>query len=172
MENVVNEQSRDVPSFEPLYKKIDAQAIWVWRVSGIFYLPAYLAPVYFTVFNWWNFDKPLLMLLLALLITIALTFCVAWLFPVFRWRHWFYAIDDHYVVIKNGVFFRQETIIPYSRVQLVDVHHGPILRSYGLTTLGITTAGGTHYIPALSNDEADIVKSFIASKAQLHEVDV
>jgi len=169
---VTSEAFNEASTFDPSYKKIDAQAVWVWRVSGILYLPAYLSPVYVAIYHWWNLDHPLSMLGLALIGTLALTYLFAWLFPLFRWKFWFYAIEDHFVVIKSGVFFRQETIIPYSRVQLVDVNSGPILRSYGLATLGITTAGGTHYIPALSKNEADIVKRFIADKAQLHEVDV
>lgn len=172
MENEFTPTLDDRSSFGPSFKKIDSQAVWVWRVNGIFYLPAYLIPVYMSVYHWWRFEHPLLMVLLALLMTLMITYLIAWLFPFFRWKHWFYAIDDHFIVIKSGVFFRQETIIPYSRVQLVDVHSGPILRSYGLTTLGITTAGGTHYLPGLSKDEADIVKRFIADKAQLHEIDV
>jgi membrane protein YdbS with pleckstrin-like domain len=153
-------------------KRIDENAIWVWRLNSFFALPVYLIPFYFVAYRWWSLEHPFIMLLLAAIIVSVALFLFAWVRPALRWKHWFYQIDKDYIILKYGIFFKREVVIPFSRVQLVDTSHGPIMRGYNLMDVSISTAGGVHSIPALLNEEAEELRNFIAEQAHLHDVDV
>jgi len=56
-------------------------------------------------------------------------------------RHTSYRIDEDGWRLRRGVLWRVETLVPRSRVQHVDVNHGPIDRHFGLATLKVHTAG-------------------------------
>ncbi len=153
-------------------RPIDINAIQVWRMNGFFWLPVYLTPVYIVAFNWWNFENPLWMMALAFAVVAVALFLFAWWLPALRWKYWMYMLDQNYILMKYGIFFKREVVIPFSRVQLVDTSHGPIMRSYGLMNLSISTAGGDHSIPALPEGEAELLRNHIAEQAHLHDVDV
>ena len=153
-------------------RPIDENAIQVWRMNGFFWLPVYLTPVYVAAFNWWKMENPLTMLLLALLLVAFALYIFAWWLPALRWKHWKYLLDHNFILLKYGIFFKREVVIPFSRVQLVDTSHGPIMRSYNLMNVSISTAGGDHSIPALHEIEAELLRNHIAEQAHLHDVDV
>jgi membrane protein YdbS with pleckstrin-like domain len=62
-----------------------------------------------------------------------------WLIPR-NWRAWGYAerLDD--LLVTHGVMYRRLTVVPYGRMQFVDVASGPIERRYGLATVQLHTA--------------------------------
>ncbi|MCD4549913.1 PH domain-containing protein [Schaalia sp. lx-260] len=43
-------------------------------------------------------------------------------------------------MIRKGIMFRSLTLVPYGRIQYVDVKEGPIARHYGITTITLHTA--------------------------------
>lgn len=59
--------------------------------------------------------------------------------------------------VVRGIWVRRDTVVPFSRVQHIDVDQGPIERFYGIATLTLHTAG-THnasvYLPGLGEDLA------------------
>ena len=59
-----------------------------------------------------------------------------------------------------------------ARVQHVDTRQGPLLRHYGLSTVTISTAAGTHEIPALADDVAGILRDRISELARVVDEDV
>ena len=153
-------------------RPIDENAVQVWRMNGFFWLPVYLTPVYVVAFRWWGLEYPFLSLLLAVVLVACAIYLFAWWLPKMRWKHWHYMLDQEHILLKHGIFFKQEVVIPFSRVQLVDTSHGPIMRSYGLMNVSISTAGGDHSIPALTANEAELLRNYIAGQAHLHDVDV
>ena len=52
-----------------------------------------------------------------------------------------YRIDSDGWHIRRGVLWRTEILVPRSRVQHVDINHGPIDRYFGLASLKVHTAG-------------------------------
>ncbi len=62
-----------------------------------------------------------------------------WLIPR-NWRAWGYAerLDD--LLVTHGVMYRRLTVVPYGRMQFVDVASGPLERRYGLATVQLHTA--------------------------------
>ncbi|GAA2062743.1 hypothetical protein GCM10009801_06110 [Streptomyces albiaxialis] len=74
-----------------------------------------------------------------------------------NWRSWTYAERDDDLLIAHGVLWREMTVVPYGRMQLVEVTSGPLERKYGLSTLQLHTAAATTdaSIPGLSPEEAE-----------------
>lgn len=74
-----------------------------------------------------------------------------------NWRSWRYAerVDD--LLISRGVLWREETVVPYGRMQLVEVASGPLERRFGLASLQLHTAAAATdaKIPGLVPAEAE-----------------
>ena len=45
-----------------------------------------------------------------------------------------------YALIRRGVFNRSLTLVPYGRIQYVDIYQGPVLRLLGISTIKLSTA--------------------------------
>ena len=71
-------------------------------------------------------------------------------------RRWGYAEQDEELYIVRGAFFRRLVVVPYGRMQYVDVQAGPLDRAFGLARVQLHTAapGTTAYIPGLPAAEA------------------
>ena len=52
-----------------------------------------------------------------------------------------YRLDDRRIEIAKGVLWRQVANVPHSRLQHIDVKHGPLERKFGLAHIVIHTAG-------------------------------
>ena len=63
--------------------------------------------------------------------------------PKRRWRHWGYAMEEERLRVVRGMFFRTDTVVPFNRVQHIDVAQGPVERYFGVAKLVVHTAG-TH----------------------------
>jgi uncharacterized protein len=71
---------------------------------------------------------------------------------------WGYAERREDLMVKRGVLIRRQSVIPYGRMQFIDVTAGPVERSLGLATLRMHTAAAASdaRIPGL--DKADAAK--------------
>jgi membrane protein YdbS with pleckstrin-like domain len=74
-----------------------------------------------------------------------------------NWRSWRYAERADDLLISRGVLWREETAVPYGRMQLVEVTSGPIERRFGLATVQLHTAAAATdaTIPGLDPAEAE-----------------
>lgn len=65
-----------------------------------------------------------------------------------------YAMSDDRLRVVRGIWFRRDTVVPFGRVQHIDVDQSPLERYFGLATLTLHTAG-THNasvnLPGLEN---------------------
>ena len=78
-----------------------------------------------------------------------------------------YALREHDVIYKSGVWWQTLTTIPFNRMQHCEISQGPIQNAFGLATLRIFTAGGSSSdlaIDGLDHEEAKRIKEFITSK--------
>lgn len=73
-----------------------------------------------------------------------------------RWPAWGYAETADELVVRHGVMFRSLTVVPYGRLQVVDVDAGPLSRAFGLATVTLVTASAETdaRIPGLPFEEA------------------
>lgn len=144
---------------------LDPRALRVWRIGAalgtlFFWIPAGIV-IAVTYFTGWMWPWPLLILIVPVLITILQVFIM----PPIEWRRWRYEVTEREVDMQRGVFIMTRTLVPMSRVQHVDTQQGPLLRHYGLSAVTITTAGGGHEIPGLSEEVASEVRDRIAALA-------
>ena len=74
--------------------------------------------------------------------------------------------DD--LLVTSGIMFRRLVIVPYGRMQLVDVKAGPIDRWLGITTVQLHTAAATTdaTIPGLLPDVAADLRDRLARKGE------
>ena len=66
----------------------------------------------------------------------------------------------------RGVLFRSDTVVPFGRVQHIDVDQGPIERAHGIATLSLHTAGNHNNSvrqPGLSHEDALAMRETIRS---------
>jgi membrane protein YdbS with pleckstrin-like domain len=69
---------------------------------------------------------------------------------------WGYAEREDDLIVRRGLLFRRVSVVPYGRMQFVDVTAGPFERAYGLATVQLHTAAAATdaRIPGLPAEEA------------------
>ncbi|MEU7315577.1 PH domain-containing protein [Streptomyces sp. NPDC007083] len=74
-----------------------------------------------------------------------------------NWRSWRYRERADDLLVSRGVLWRETTVVPYGRMQLVEVTSGPLERRFGLASLQLHTAAATTDagIPGLAPAEAE-----------------
>ncbi|MFD3498880.1 PH domain-containing protein [Streptomyces sp. NPDC058676] len=74
-----------------------------------------------------------------------------------NWRSWRYAERADDLLISRGVLWQEETVVPYGRMQLVEVTSGPVERHFGLASVQLHTAAAATdaTIPGLDPAEAE-----------------
>jgi membrane protein YdbS with pleckstrin-like domain len=80
---------------------------------------------------------------LVLAVVAVLVFAWAWWLIGRRVRSWGYAVRPDDLLVGSGIMFRRLVIVPYGRMQLVDVVAGPIDRWLGVATVQLHTAAAT-----------------------------
>ncbi len=95
---------------------------------------------------------------------------VAYLFLSRRLGAWGYAERDDDLLVRRGVMFQRLSVIPYGRMQYIDVTAGPVERSFGLATVRMYTAAAASdaRIPGLPAEEAARLRDNLASLGEAH----
>ncbi|MFE5399578.1 PH domain-containing protein [Streptomyces sp. NPDC056568] len=80
-----------------------------------------------------------------------------WVMLERNWLSWRYAERADDLLISRGVLWREETVVPYGRMQLVEVTSGPVERYFGLASVQLHTAAAATdaTIPGLDPAEAE-----------------
>lgn len=83
------------------------------------------------------------------------------------YRSWRYLVGPDGLELRHGVVVRRISLIPYHRIQQIDVRRGLIERSLGLSTLVLRTAAATSdaTIPGLSEDVAAPLRMELLGRA-------
>ena len=92
-----------------------------------------------------------------------LTLCIVVGIKRFRSSAW--RLDDDGFAFRRGRLFFHETRVPASRVQHLDLKHGPLERRWKLATLVIHTAGSKMSavsVTGLDADDAEALRDRLA----------
>ena len=78
---------------------------------------------------------------------------------------WGYAEREDDLMVRRGVLIRRLSVIPYGRMQFIDVTAGPLERSLGLATLRMHTAAAASdaRIPGLESAAAAALRDQLAA---------
>jgi uncharacterized protein len=98
-------------------------------------------------------------------VTVALCGAIALWFVRNRFRAWTYQERDEDLLVSRGVLIRRLSVVPYGRMQFVDVTAGPVERAYRLATVKLHTAAAASdaRIPGLERDEAARLRDRLAA---------
>jgi uncharacterized protein len=89
---------------------------------------------------------------------------IAWSVVGRRYRSWGYAEREDDLLVRRGVMFARMSVVPYGRMQFIDVTAGPLERAFGLATVRLHTAAATTdaRIPGLEREEAARLRDRLA----------
>ena len=147
-------------------RRLSPRALWVWRASqAIGWLIALAVGValalYVDALAPWAWVVPLVGLVVGTA-----------LIPPLRWARWRWDVADEGIDIQAGVFTVSRTLVPWVRVQHVDTRRGVFEQAFGLSTVVVHTAAGSHTIPLLPQAEAEELRERIAGLARAEATDV
>lgn len=82
-----------------------------------------------------------------------------------RFRAWAYQERQEDLVVSRGVMFRRQSVVPYGRMQFVDITAGPVERLFKLKTVKLHTAAAASdaRIPGLEPAEAARLRDRLAA---------
>lgn len=125
---------------------------WLILPAVVFLIPGFLHS------PWWYLGTAVFVLVTGFLI---------WLIPrQVRRLGWLETEDE--LLITKGHLWHTFTVVPYGRIQFVDVTVGPVERSLGMKTVTLNTASATSdaSIQGLPADTADALRERLAEKAR------
>ena len=96
-----------------------------------------------------------------------ITLWALWLIPR-QVRAIGYAEQEEDLAIRKGVMFKSLTLVPYGRMQYVDVSAGPIARKMKIAQVQLHTAsaGTDASIPGLPQDEAARLRDQLSARGE------
>lgn len=79
-----------------------------------------------------------------------------------------YAEDRTELWLRRGLLFRTVTVVPYGRMQYVDISTGPLLNAFGLADLTLHTAASATdaQLPGLPRAEADRLREQLTRRGE------
>jgi hypothetical protein len=106
----------------------------------------------------------------AALVAVGAVLALVWVWVVVgrRVRSWGYAERADDLLVTRGVLRRQLVVVPYGRMQFVDVTAGPLDRQFGLATVQLHTAAAATdaTIPGLVPAEAARLRDRLAARGE------
>lgn len=91
-----------------------------------------------------------------------------------RYAAWGYLEREDDLLVRRGVLVRRTSVVPYGRMQYVDVTAGPLARRYGLATVTLHTAAAATdaSVPGLREDEAARLRDRLAALGEARQAGV
>jgi membrane protein YdbS with pleckstrin-like domain len=140
-------------ALRPPSNRFDPRTVSWWRVQWLIttavpVVPLAVLGLLIPPVRLWLLVPAAAILVLGLAAALALP---VWWHRVHRWE-----VTDTAVYTLTGYFWRTWRIAPMSRIQTVDTTQGPVQRSFGLSTVVVTTASsaGAVKLEGLDQEEA------------------
>ncbi|WP_427134755.1 PH domain-containing protein [Pseudarthrobacter sp. S9] len=137
-----------------------------WALGNLIVVSGLSLPLVFVQSGWWTWPPlwlavavPAVMLLLALWRLLLIPRQV---------RSIGYAEREDDLLIRRGIFFQRTLVVPYGRMQYVDIGAGPVERALGLCTLKLHTAsaGTNAEIPGLPAAEGARLREQLSARGE------
>lgn len=149
------------------YQYMNERAPKVMRIGAtLFLLPVLVLLIIFNILNWRIFDllAPWLSIILSIGVIIVLIVLMYFIIPAYRYKHFRYLLADTEIYVRTGILFVTENVIPYFRIQNININEGFIMRKFNLATITLSTAGGNSDIQLIHKDKAIQLKQRINQK--------
>jgi uncharacterized protein len=91
-----------------------------------------------------------------------------------RYAAWGYLEREDDLLVRRGVLVRRLSVVPYGRMQYVDVTAGPLARRLGLATVTLHTAAAATdaSVPGLRTEEAARLRDRLAALGEARQAGV
>lgn len=91
-----------------------------------------------------------------------------------RFAAWAYLEREDDLLVRRGVLVRRTSVVPYGRMQYVDVTAGPLARRFGLAMVTLHTAAAATdaSIPGLRAEEAARLRDRLAALGEARQAGV
>ena len=91
-----------------------------------------------------------------------------------RWAAWGYLEREDDLLVRRGVLVQRMSVVPYGRMQYVDVTAGPLARRKGLATVTLHTAAAATdaFVPGLPAQEAARLRDRLAALGEARQAGV
>jgi membrane protein YdbS with pleckstrin-like domain len=90
-----------------------------------------------------------------------------WRVPSRRWSFKGFSMEADRLRVVRGFLWHSDTLVPFTRVQHIDVNQSPLERLYSLATLTVHTAG-THnssvHLEGIARERADAMREEIRAR--------
>ncbi|GAB3409658.1 PH domain-containing protein [Flindersiella endophytica] len=105
------------------------------------------------------------LLVIPVLAVAAVGFAWGWVLAGRNWASWGYAERADDLLVTHGVLFKELVVVPYGRMQFVDVTAGPMDRRFGIAKVELHTASTATdaVIPGLTPEEAERLRDRLAA---------
>ncbi|QEV98873.1 PH domain-containing protein [Microbacterium caowuchunii] len=83
-------------------------------------------------------------------------------------RSFGYRLRENDLVLRRGILFQRVVAVPYGRMQLVDITHGPLDRAFGIAQLKLVTAAAATAValPGLTQAAAEELRDALIEVAE------
>ncbi len=151
-----------LPLGDGTWHQLARQYVWVQLIStGVFALIVLAAVLLVTLLwgQWWAWI-PGGIFLGILLWTMIITPRQA--------RAYGYQLRRDDLVFRRGILWQRVVAVPYGRMQLIDITHGPLDRGFGIAQLKLVTAAASTgvVIPGLKQDAAEKLRDTLVDVAE------
>lgn len=87
--------------------------------------------------------------------------------PRVAWERWSYDVAPRALELRHGILTHRRSVVPYYRVQHIDIRSGPVERALGMAQLVVRTAAATTdaHLPGIPADESDRLRGLILERA-------
>ncbi|GAB3603052.1 PH domain-containing protein [Microbacterium aureliae] len=146
-----------------VWHQISRKYVWVQLISiGMLLAGVIVALLVMTLgFGLWWGLLPGGLFALALVATLAVTPRQA--------RAIGYQLREDDLVFRRGILWQRMVAVPYGRMQLVDITHGPLDRGFGIAQLKFVTAAASTgvVIPGLPQSTAETLRDHLVAVAEI-----
>jgi membrane protein YdbS with pleckstrin-like domain len=133
-----------------------APIVFASLVAGVFLIAVFRTPAAFVI-------GPLLPVIPLSLAALSIPLAVR------RAKTAGYALRDHDIAFRRGLFFRKVVVLPFNRLQHVHLSSGPLQRRFGLASLKLYTAGASGIdlqIDGLTAERAATLRDHVTARSR------
>ncbi|SDG73282.1 PH domain-containing protein [Psychroflexus sediminis] len=165
----MNFQNLDINTSElPDFKSVDLEAIQkrykklIWLNELLVFIILFSIPTASLFFEGIPLWIPVTVLIILSIIFILRSIEIEKGFPLKK-----FGVREHDMIYQSGFFHYTETVVPYNRIQHVEIKQGPLSRLFSLFSLRLFTAGassGDLIIDGLEKSTAEKLKAKVLDK--------